>query len=134
MAKNEKEWRLRLRIYDSSGTLVADTHPDLGENASVNRDETTVGIVPMLERVSAIIHDFHGAPPDTMEGARTADLVKRVPSIRVYMSQHAGRCAVRVPYTPDNATSWKALATIQRDDWRGPEEQAQEARPSLRQG
>lgn len=135
MARNEKTWHLRLRIFDSSGELQADTHPDVHPDASVDGAESRVGMQPMLELISSIIHAYHELPADTAEGARMRDLLRRVPTIRVYMSQHNGRCSFKIPYTPDGATAWQAFATIQREDWAGwdPEAEAERAaRPSLR--
>lgn len=119
MAKNEKTWHLRLKIFDNSGELVADTHPDVHPDASVDTSETCRGLPTALERFSALIHGYHDAPLDSIEGARMRDLVKRVPTLRVYLSQHRGRCAFKIPYSPDGATSWQAFAVIQRDDWTG---------------
>lgn len=135
MAKNEKKWHLRLRIFNNGGELVADTHPDLGADERIDASELCAGMPAALERVSLLLHKFHDIQQDTMEGARVRDLVKRIPTIRVYMSQHNGRCTIKIPYTPEGATRWEAFAVIQREDWAGwePEKEAERAaRPSLR--
>lgn len=135
MARNEKKWHLRLRIFDSGNHYHADTHPDLGVDEYVDDSELCDGLPGTLERVSTLLHQFHNLPQDTMEGARMRDLVKRVPTIRVYMSQHSGRCTIKIPYTPEGSTAWSALAVIQRPDWQGwdaQKEAERAARPSLR--
>lgn len=135
MAKNEKRWNLRIAIFNDSGELVADTHPDLHPDAPIDGSESCDGMSVAMERISLLLHGYHGANHDSMEGARVRDLVKRVPTIRVYMSQHQGRCSFKVQYTPEGSTQWRARVTIQRENWEGwePEKDAERAaRPSLR--
>lgn len=119
MARNTQHWRLRLRIYGASGSgtelvLQADTHPDDGEETPLNDEIVAEGHMGVMEEVSAIIHGYHGAPPETIEGARLRDLVRRIGTLRTYLSAHGGRTTIKLPYTPDHATSWHAVATVER--------------------
>ena len=123
MAKNEQTWRIRVQLWKFSqkgdGVAMADTHPDWPEGQPLDDSEAHKGMMTALSAVSRMIHDFHEATPETIEGARVADLAKRVPTIRVYVSNHGGRTVLQVPYTPDNNVAWKAFVTIQREDWGG---------------
>ncbi len=123
MARNEQVWRIRVRLYrfDDKGTgeLMADTHDGLDELAPLDERESHRGMSAVLAVVTQMIHGYHDKPPETIEGARSLDLSKRIPTIRVYVSNHGGRTVLQVPYTPDNNVAWKAFVTIQREDWGG---------------
>ena len=123
MARNEQVWRIRVRLYrfDDKGTgeLMADTHDGLDELAPLDERESHRGMAAVLDAVTAMIHGYHDKQPETIEGARSLDLSKRIPTIRVYVSNHGGRTVLQIRYTPDGAKEWKAFVTIQRDDWAG---------------
>ena len=123
MARNEQVWRIRVRLYrlDAKGTgeLMADTHEGLGDMAPLDERESHRGMAAVLDAVTAMIHGYHDKQPETIEGARSPDLAKRIPTIRVYISNHGGRTVLPVPYTPDGNRAWSAYITIQRDDWAG---------------
>ena len=123
MARNEQVWRIRVRLYrlDAKGTgeLMADTHEGLGDMAPLDERESHRGMAAVLTAVTQMIHGYHDKQPETIEGARSLDLSKRIPTIRVYVSNHGGRTVLQIPYTPDGAKEWKAFITIQRDDWAG---------------
>ncbi len=123
MARNEQVWRIRVRLYrfDDKGTgeLMADTHEGLGDTAPLDERESHRGMAAVLDAVTAMIHGYHDKAPETIEGARSPDLAKRIPTIRVYISNHGGRTVLPVPYTPDGNRAWSAYITIQRDDWAG---------------
>ena len=140
MAKNEQTWRIRVQIYKTvnikgvfrPADLMADTHPDHLEHDPLDASEEHRGIQAVLDAVSAMVHAFHNAPPDTIEGARSRDMARRIPTIRVYISTGNGRAVVRFPYTPDGETAWCAVMTIQRDDWQGGTIEEEPPRPSVR--
>lgn len=122
MAKNEQIWRIRVRLYrfhDASGVLEADTHEGFADQAPLDDREAHRGMSAVMEAVHNMIHSFHDAHPNTIEGARVTDLMRRIPTVRVYVSSHGGRTVLQVPYTPDNEKTWRAFVTIQRDDWEG---------------
>ena len=123
MARNEQVWRIRVRLYrfDDKGTgeLMADTHEGVPEMAPLDERESHRGMAAVLDAVTAMIHGYHDKQPETIEGARSPDLAKRIPTIRVYLSNHGGRTVLPVPYTPDGNRAWSAYITIQRDDWAG---------------
>ena len=122
MARNEQIWRIRVRLFridGGSGVLEADTHEGVPEMAPLDEREAHRGMSAVLKVVTDMIHQFHDKPPETIEGARSFELAKRIPTIRVYVSSHGGRTVLQIPYTPDNEREWKAFVTIQRDDWAG---------------
>ena len=123
MARNEQVWRIRVRLYrlaaKGTGELMADTHEGLGDMAPLDERESHRGMAAVLTAVTQMIHGYHDKQPETIEGARSPDLAKRIPTIRVYISNHGGRTVLPVPYTPDGNRAWSAYITIQRDDWAG---------------
>lgn len=137
MAKNEQTWHIRVQLFrfanKGEGVLEADTHPDWSESLPLDATEAHKGMWAVLRAVSEMVHRFHEAELETIEGARLAELGKRVPTIRVYVSSHGGRTKLQVPYTPDGNVAWKAIVTIQREDWQPPLNEGDEPpRPSLR--
>lgn len=133
MAKNEKLWRIRVRLYRQTAganVLEADTHEGLDDMAPLDDREVHLSIPAVLEAVHNMIHSYHDQHPNTIEGARILDLTKRIPTIRVYLSNHGGRTVLQVPYTPDGATAWRGFVTIQREGWTDAE--AKPENPSAR--
>lgn len=134
MARNEQTWRIRVRLYrqaEGANVLEADTHEGLPDMAPLDASEAHKGMTAVLAAVSKMIHLFHDKPPETVEGARMVDLVKRIPTIRVYVSSHGGRTVLQVPYTPDNATAWRGFVTIQREDWTDAEAKPENPSPRI---
>lgn len=114
MANNSRWWRWRLRIYTTE--LVADTHPDREPDAPLTAEYRSKGTPAMFDAVSATLHDFHNAPPETMAGARFSDLIQRTATLRVYLSARGGRADLRIPYTPDGNSAAYAMLTVERED------------------
>ena len=122
MSYNTKTWRYRVQIMahgpEASAIVEADTHPGEPNDAELDDSFTALGASELMEKVSGVIHDYHALPEETAEGARTKDLMRRIPTLRVYLSTHGGRTTLRIPYTPDNATARLALLTVERPDVR----------------
>lgn len=115
---NARNWRCRVQIYTPgviNADLEGDTHPGLGDDEPLTNAFMTEGMPALLAIISDIIHTYHDAPPETLEGARNADLMKRVPSLRVYSSVQGGRYSFYVRYVLNNgAVGGLAKVTVER--------------------
>lgn len=115
---NVRNWRCRVQIYTPGAVnadLEADTHPGLGDDVPLTNEFMTEGMPALLAVVSDIIHTYHDVPPETLEGARNSELMKRIPSLRVYASVRGGRYSFFVRYVfPGGDTGGLAEVTVER--------------------
>lgn len=118
MSYNMKEWRYRVQILDGhledTFAIKADTHPD--HDGPLDASFVALGTTALMRAVSEIIHDFHDAPDGTLEGATVADLMRRIPTLRVYLTAHGGRTSLRIPYTANGNTEMLARLSVERPD------------------
>ena len=114
----------------SGGVLEADTHPDWPLTLPLDDSERHVGLIAALGVIADMIHRFHEKPNDTIDGARMSQLMRRVPSIRVYVSTGRGRADFQIPYTPDGEKPWRAFVTLHREDW---QPETPDIRPTVRE-
>lgn len=113
MASNDRWWRFRLQIWTTE--LEADTQP--GELPGDRPLELSAkGSLAMMTAVSELLHDFHGKPYDTMDGARVAELMMRIPTLRVYLSNRGGKADIRIPYTPDGSSKAYGVLYVERGE------------------
>lgn len=101
-------WRVRIRLYDATDTLVADS--DAGAPADAAGQLVVLGLPALADELTALCHTFHGVP---CVGLERDALLHSVKSLRPTIARRKGNAVWRVSYTV-GGREWLARCDIER--------------------
>lgn len=103
-----KAWRARVMLFNSLGSLEADSMPEA--EPDVLPDTRLVSLLAVGRWVRSSASAFHDLP---LVGLDDGTLNYSIKSLRVSLSRNAGTCWWNLPYAV-NGEQWRAAVRVQR--------------------
>lgn len=111
--KRATYWRARMRLYAPSGSLEADSDPELDPTAP---GATVVrGLPGVAEWAGELVQYFHAGRGEKVAWLSNTEAHRKLRALRSTLSRKGGKTTWRVEYQVDSHP-WKALIDIQREE------------------